>query len=215
MKSANRRLIPLAFLLAAVPFQLARANVIVDHPLDTSAVGEFSNLGPANQQVADDFLLAGTTELESLSWFGRYADPTINVPNPTTFSVRFFEDDGGKPETWPLFAVRRDVDVFDTGLDFNGNPWFFYLIEFSDLTLDPGSYWVSVVEDDPATPRSGFTQWLWADTSSAGLRALRARDGQAWNSGWDINHAFSLTETPLFSDNFESGDTATWSSTVP
>jgi hypothetical protein len=60
-----------------------------------------------------------------------------------------------------------------------------------------GSYWISVLETDPATVVLGPSQWLWGDAATAGVRANRLSDGIDWTAELDIDHAFTLTGTPV------------------
>ncbi len=59
--------------------ELKRGADFFGYTLDPTNPGEFSNLGPSNQQVADDFLLTQATSLESISWFGRYGAPSVRI----------------------------------------------------------------------------------------------------------------------------------------
>ncbi len=58
--------------------------------------------------------------------------------------------------------------------------------------LTAGTYWISVLENDAATPTVGNSQWLWGD-STVGLRAIRNGDLDPWTAALDLNHAFTLT----------------------
>lgn len=186
--------IVLALTVAASVSQ-AQAAVITLQALNPAFVGEFSNLGPSNQQVADDFVLTGATTLDSFSWFGRYfAD--IAVTNPVDFSIRIFSDTAGQPATVALHTLDVSVDAAPTGLTFGTVPWFSYSTLLG-MTLGAGTYWISVVENDPTTPLFGDSQWLWGDSFTAGARAIRNADGTPWTASFDINHAFTLTGTPV------------------
>lgn len=184
---------PLAFLLVLLAVPQTRADLIVQQPLDPASSGRFSNLGPSNQQIADDFQLPVATTLESISWSGRY-DAALSLTNPVAFSLRFFADAGGSPSVSPLQIYDVTVDAQTTGLTFGTVPWFSYSTSLPALTLNPGTYWVSVVESDPRTPTSGSSQWLWGNSSSSGLTAFRSSDGTAWTpSTAGRNIAFQLS----------------------
>ena len=179
--------------LLILPLQV-HADVIVVQPLEPAFEGEFSNLGPSNQQVADDFQFSQPTTIQSVSWFGRYGEP-LSVTNPVSFSIRFFANAGMSPEVLPLQELNVAVDAVPTGLAFNGSPWFEYSTNLVPLTLNPGAYWLSVLETDPQTPTFGNSQWLWGDSGTTGVRAFRNSDSMAWTSSLDVNHAFTLTGT--------------------
>ena len=180
---------------------MVQADVVVLQPLDPTSTGEFSNLGPANQQAADDFSLAQATILDSISWFGRYGAGSVAAPIPTDFSIRFFEDSGGAPAIASILQLDVSVNPVTSGLNYSPGvgaadiPWFSYAASLPALTLEAATYWVSVVENDSTTPTSGNTQWLWADSNTLGLRAIRNNDSDAWSASPDIDHAFSLTGT--------------------
>lgn len=193
----------LAFLLVLGVAE-ARADVIVAHPHNATCSGAFSNLVPGepfHQQLADEFSLSQTMALESISWLGRY-DAVFGLTNPVNFSVRFFKDAEGRPEASPIAVFGVRVGAANTGLRFGGSPWFSYSAPLG-LTLDPGSYWVSVAELDPRTPGSGASQWLWGSNSALGtcsigafdVRAFRVSDGAEWNVQPGLNTAFTLTGT--------------------
>lgn len=171
-----------------------QAAIITLQALNPAEGGEFSNLGLTNQQVADDFVLATTTSLDSFTWFGRYF-ANIVVADPVDFSIRIFSDAGGQPAAVPLHTVGVSVNASPTGLDFGGIPWFSYSSPLA-LILTAGTYWISVVEDDASTPTSGGSQWMWGD-STAGLRATRMGDAGPWTPGFDLNHAFTLEGSPV------------------
>jgi CARDB protein len=156
--------------------------------LAPAAAGEFSNVG--SQQVADDFVLSTPTTLASFSWFGRYG-ANIAVANPVDFSIRIFADAAGQPANTALQTFDVSVTATPTGQTFGSVPWFAYSTPLG-VTLPAGSYWISVLETDPDTPDTGTTQWLWADSSAAGARALRVGEGGTWTAALDVNHAFTL-----------------------
>lgn len=185
---------PLAFWLCGMLATEAWAAPIAIQPHLPALTGEFSNLGPSHQQAADDFVLSAASTLESLTWFGRYF-ANIAVANPIDFSIRIFADSGGAPAVVPFHVIAVSVNAVATGDNFGGVPWFSYSTPLA-IALGPGTYWLSILENDASTPLFGGSQWLWGD-SAAGLRALRLSDGSAWISGLDNNHAFTLNGTPV------------------
>ena len=180
----------LAGALAAVP---VGAAPIVDQPLDPTLSGALSNLGPANQQVADDFVISGLTTVGSATWYGRYGDLTA-APNPTDFTVRIFSDSGGAPPQTAAFEFSVSVIPVLTGLDLGGVPWYSYTADISAI-LGTGTYWFSVMENDGGTALSGNTQWLWGENNVSAQRSVRFSDAEAWVNGAGNNMAFSLDTT--------------------
>lgn len=185
----------LVCLMVTGTFIPAQAAVIFDQTLSTTNPGEYSNLGPSNQQVADDFQLTGITLLESISWVGRYGDESVSVSDPVSFSIRFFAETAGSPAVSPLLALDVAVEAVSTGSSYGDIPLLSYSADIPYLLLGPGTYWVSVLENDSDTPMVGATQWLWADSTTRGYRAFRDSDGASWSTSLDINHAFTLDGT--------------------
>lgn len=172
----------------------AWADVIVLQPFDATRGGAFSNLDPQHQQIAGNFSLSQATAVGSFSWFGRY-NAILSLTNPVAFSVRFFADAGGVPSVLPLAVFDVMVDALDTGLTFGGIPWFSYSIPLA-LTLNPGTYWVSVVESDPRN----LIEWRWGASGTDGVRAFRTSDGSTWNVGPGPEQAFIVA--PSLADAF-------------
>ena len=195
MPPAQKRALSVVSLLIACSTQSVWADdPVVHQPLAPTAGGEFSNLGPSNQQVADDFSVMQQTTLTSLSWQGRYWG-AASPPDPVDFSIRFYTTIGETVTVSPLQEVDVSVDAFPTGLMFDSTPWLQYTASLPGLTIDPGRYWVSVVETDPRTPMAGSSQWLWADALTGGARACRSNDAEAWTVGTDVDHAFTINGT--------------------
>jgi hypothetical protein len=191
-----------ALVLMAGSVVPASAVPIVVRPLESSRIGEYSNLGPAgedHQQVADRFELSEYATLQSLTWYGRY-DSLYNTAGPVGFSVRVFDDGSGSPATTPSYVLDVFVNADAQGTNYSGWPWYTYSTALPSWTLGAGTYWLSIVETHGATPPYGATQWLWADTFGTGYRAYRDQDGTSWLAGLDVNHAFTLAGTTTVPD---------------
>ncbi len=186
------RTLGLGFLVCVLVLAVAgqaRAGVIVLRPLDTAAEGQYSNTGPGtHQQVADPFVLPQAMALTWVQWYGRYDGvvPQVNF----AFTLRLFADDSGAPALTPI--QQLDVVVASTALSGDPVPWRSYSTALPGWTVGPGTYWLSILENDPGTPAMGLTQWLWGDTLGTGRRALRHADSDPWLAGLDVNHAFTL-----------------------
>lgn len=187
------RLLLLTFLLA-IASALTQAAPIVQQPFVPAGSGAYTNL-PSGQQIADDFTLAQSATIGSVQWWGRY-DSTFVLADPVAFSIRFFQDTAGTPDIISFQSFSVTSTAVSTGFSFGGGTWFSYSSGLTPFTLSPGTYWVSIVENDPRTAIGGTTQWLWADTNAAGLRTFRVGDGSAWTAALGVNHSFTLSETP-------------------
>ena len=140
--------------------------------------------------MADQFQLYQTATIESITWYGRY-DGTYSVTNPVAFSIRIFAED--------LALVRQapSVTVYGVGQGtyYKSAQWIAYSTSVPSWTLGPGTYWLSILENDVRTPIGGNSQWLWGDTSEVGYRAFRNGNGGDWTVAEDSSHAFTLEGT--------------------
>jgi hypothetical protein len=168
--------------------------MIIQQPLDAGREGAYSNLGPSNQQMADNFALASESSIQSISWYGRYGK-LVKLANPVAFTIRFFKDAGGSPAAAPVAEFDVKVPAQNAGASFGGVPWLTYTTALA-LKLPAGKYWVSVVEQDPRTTTSGDTQWLWAQSGKDGPRAFRLADGAVWSVAPGSNQAVILKGQP-------------------
>ena len=197
MNMSTRRLTVLACLFALACVGQARADLILVRPLADGRAGEYTNLGPPaedHQQVADHFDLTQSATLQALTWHGRYG-AGYGTLDPVDFSIRIFDDFGGAPVVSPSWVLAVSVNQAAQGTDYSGAPWLSYSTSLPDWALGPGTYWLSIVEAHAATPPYGTSQWLWGDTFGTGYRATRGQDSQVWDSGLDVNHAFTLEGT--------------------
>lgn len=187
-----------AMLVLGVGFGLtpsASAIVIVDQVHNPGLNGKFSNYvsGVAtNQQAADDFVLAQTTTLTSLSWTGQYHTEQTALSNPIDFRIRFFEDVAGVPDASAVTTLDTVVTGTPTGGTFNGSPWINYSAILPDLLLAAGNYWVSILEFDTQTAAIAGSQWLWGRASTVGSGATRSGDSDVWSLSNSGNMAFTL-----------------------
>ncbi len=164
------------------------SGTITSITFDPDASGSYSNYAPATpaQQMASPFQLADAAIVDGISWYGRY-DASLPLSSPVGFIVAFFADEGGKPTQSPVARFNVPAGVQDTVSTFRGIRWYSYSASLS-LTLTPGSYWLSILENDARSP-----QWLWAHGKYvSGRAAYRASDGQPWTPGDAMNYAFAL-----------------------
>jgi hypothetical protein len=177
-------------------FDAAQGGIITQQPLAPNRSGEFSNLGPSNQQVADDFVLGSDNRIQTISWFGGYPADSAIVTDSVAFSIRLFADVDGGPAVFPALAAEVHATALDTNLNRDTISWLLYSVNHLFRPLDPGTYWLSVLETDPRTPTFTISQWLWADTTTVGPRALRNADGTSWATDRDVIHAFTIDAVP-------------------
>jgi len=182
--------------MAGCLLQNANGSTIVSHPLAPNRSGEFSNFGPSHQQVADDFVVGAENEIRAISWYGGYPSDSAAITDSVAFSIRLFADQSGTPASVPSWIAEVHAKAIDTGKDLGTISWLSYMVEHPVPSLTPGVYWLSIVEIDPRTPTFTVSQWLWADTTTAGHRALRNSDNAVWVADRDTNHAFAIVAVP-------------------
>jgi len=183
-------------LLLLAPLGSAQAVDFVNQPLNPTLSGEFSNLGASSQQVAESIVLTQAVTVRSMSWSGRYGIAQ-NLVSPVDFSIRIFADSAGVPQTTPIQEWNVSAAVTPTGSDFAlGVPWQSYTADVQPLVIGPGTFWISIVENDFRTTISGNTQWLWGDTSTFGTGAGRSMDATAWSANPSNSlHALTVSDT--------------------
>ena len=109
-------------------------------------------------QAADDFALTESYIINSVT--GDYvASPGKGSPPASGVLVEFFEDLSGTPSETPSFAVLSTAVTAVPLPDLPG-PDFRITIDLSsdDITLDPGTWWLSITPFDDTGEGSAFFQ---------------------------------------------------------
>lgn len=140
--------------------------------------------------VADDFVLAETTEIAGFTWWGGYDNtPTVS----DSFLITLYADSGGQPGSLePAFVVQRTTrtptgDFVSLGI---------YSEYLYNATLETPfqaqagvRYWLSIANPMPA----GET-WQWElSSSSPSVGAQRFYDG-TWHPHAVVGTAFTVPE---------------------
>jgi hypothetical protein len=163
-------------------------SIALQSPPDAE-IGGFISV-PGGQEEADSFGSAQNMSVNSVTVWGSY---TTLPPANQDFVVRFFSNAGGLPGTLLATRTVNNVALQDTGLwSTFGRPIYQYNINFANVGLPFGLYWISVLGDEP-----GAT-WTWNRTDTlTGAHAVRNGAGPwALSSG---NFAMSVcgSQTPL------------------
>src|SRR5262249_46965227 len=137
----------LSLLLVANPLQ---ADLLFSQPVIDGGVGLASDFARA-QQEADNFALSQAASVQTIHWWGAYANNALGTDN---FTLRVFADVAGNPATTPFVNVSG-LNVTRTAtnlLDNLGDRIYEYLATFaSPVPLDVGtSYYLSVVNNTGA-----------------------------------------------------------------
>jgi hypothetical protein len=138
---------------------------------------------------ADDFILgAGANTITDLHWFGAYAFANT-APAADDFTIRLYQNTGGAPDVAPIIAVNiGNATRVATGGAIFGFDVYEYFAFVAPITLSPGVYWLSIVNDTGADD----DDWFWATSAQSG-NAHQRFEGGAWqNQGAEL--AFSLTD---------------------
>jgi len=152
--------------LASTLFELA--------PADPFAAGTlFSDLQHPREAASYVTLIDGAA-IECLVWWGGYFS-FDEVPNPgaSPFEIRLFADTGSGPAEAPFVvaAVTATVTPFPASL-----PQFEYAASLAQpIVLAPGTYWISIVDVDPANPT-----FAWRKSAESFYSFSRV-PGDAWS----------------------------------
>jgi len=170
-------------LVLALTLPMAEAGPIYSQSLldDGTSLGTFSSLN-GGSQVADNFSLGKEYSITGLTWWGSYFE--INTGDD--FSIRLFDDDGGRPAASVNIPNSDSLDVSrtaETGVtDDFAQQIYRYDVSLS-LVLGPGDFFLSVMND-------ANDMWSWADAANGGDSAnwFRVDASQSWskNNGWDL-----------------------------
>lgn len=151
--------------------------------------------GDRINQQADNFSLASPASVLSVFFWGIY-----NSGSPSdAFTVRFFNDNGGSPETNPFadfsgLSPTLRVDTGDTSL--GGKPIYEYAVNLpSPVALMASTpYYLSIVNDT-----SLATLWAWSilDGTADDARWSRDADGVSWLGPQTADLSFKLSDTKV------------------
>lgn len=125
------------------------------------------------REAATPFALSQPAAIGALIWWGGYF-AFDDVPNPgsSPFEVRFFADTGAGPEATPFLvaAVTASVCEFPAPLQ-----QFEYAATLpAEVALDPGLWWIAIVDVDPGNPT-----FAWRKGTEAAFSFSRSPAG-AW-----------------------------------
>ena len=174
----------------------AQAGVIYDNGVGPSDISSgYTSDFDGGQQLADDFTLQpGQNTIRDVHWLGNWST-TIDPSTVTDdFSIRFFADIGGSPNSTILHDYYvGNVVKSDTGSTFNGKAIYSYAAAIPDTVLtDSQTWWISIVNDSVSV--SGSWAWVGDLTSIVGTTAHRSLDGNSWSTNSSSGLAFQLTD---------------------
>lgn len=149
----------LASLAIAALVSPASAELIVRRPF-VPGVALFSQTSPAPdvRETADAFTITAATRIGQVSWLGSYS-PGGPLPEETDFLIRFYASSslGLTPATIAFSESAVVAPAVDTRIN-DPSDVYAYSATIS-VALMPGTYWIAILENDPAT--TSFN-WRWA-----------------------------------------------------
>jgi hypothetical protein len=169
-----------------------RADLLFSQPVINGGIALASDFARA-QQEADHFALPQPASVQSIHWWGAYANNDLRSDN---FTLRLFADVAGNPAVAPFVGVSS-LSVTRTAtnlLDNLGDRIYEYQAALPSLfTLDEATtYYLSVVNN---TPPGGVWDWVG---SGPGTHWARQDDGTAWTvSSNTTSFAFELSGAPV------------------
>ncbi len=128
---------------------------------------------------ADDFVLASTEFITSLSWTGAYAFDNT-PPAIDNFTISFYLDDGaGSPGVLQSSFNVGAVSRVDSGSDLFGFDIFEYSSSISGQNITGGqTYWVTVSNDTTGEPDN----WFWGVGFNNGNSLSSVDGGASWTA---------------------------------
>lgn len=192
--------------LLAIALAVASASAFAAFSFSTGSpdengglISDYSRAAGA-YQIANEFVVGvDDTVLQNVTWYGTYGFAQSGTPLADDFTVNIYSVVGGNPVEVPLATTAPSPTRIATGGDIFGFSIYEYSASLPDITLDQGTYLLSIVND---TPTDNDDDWVWATASYDVSYASWGRSGSgnaiAWNESSPASTvAFSLTgETP-------------------
>ncbi len=196
--------------------QKAWATVTIDNG-DPDYSGGYAILSDFSQSygqvVGDDFVMTKRTITDIQVWglYYNYASTWGNTPPaPDDFTLRIHEFDGGSPKEDIFFEQHFGAasSRVDTGFNLNGYPLdvYSYVFDGLSITLDPGQYLLSIIDETPNSAIDGYWHWLSSNYDSTGYwRRENALSIPGQNASFydtvywtdfQANWAFKMTTVP-------------------
>lgn len=187
---------------------MADGTVVYDNGSPDFQNAHVSDTDQPLQQAGDFVVPAGRNKITAVRFFGLYGSTFGAIPteplSTDNFTIRFFEDDGGKPAIDWLYEFQGG-DISRVSLGFATqlprHEYFRYEVEIPAIKLTTDkTYWLSVFN---STEFDSEYNWFWARSAVSGYWQNRPSDGVAWdhprlsdNSIYYYESAFQLIGVP-------------------
>jgi hypothetical protein len=185
------------FAVMLVPKAVFGGVIFAQTPPHAAAFASDSDNKFFNRGIADDFSLADSAVVQSVSWRG-IVFSTDNPILPLPFTLAIYGDAGGKPDNdhvisssavtftslsqFPLAEVSGNSNVYEFSAD----------IPAASLSANT-KYWFSSYANTDNDPRA---DWYWVSGHLTELSAQRNTDG-TWQASNQGPFYFTLADTPL------------------
>jgi hypothetical protein len=169
-----------------------QADILFSQPVISGGVGLASDFARF-QQEADSFVLSIPASVETIQWWGAYANNDLRTDN---FTLRLFANMAGNPGATPLVDIsalnltRTPTNLLDNLAD--------QIYEYQAVLPNPvmldeaATYYLSVVNN---TPPGGVWDWVG---SGPGTHWARQDDASTWTASSNTtSFAFELLGTPV------------------
>jgi hypothetical protein len=160
-----------------------------------SVPGQFNN-----QRLAEAFVLPSMSNLSDVNWWGRSEGSFFHdLTNMSNFTIAIFADAGAIPGTQVFSATVPVASVTPTvvGTDSSGNDIYNFDFGFgSGLTLDRGTYWLSVGTENVDPNGDGF-YWQASQERISGNFAADNGVSGSWGTSGFADLALQVNGAPV------------------
>lgn len=179
---------------------LHAAPILFDNGLP-SGNGGYQSDNVVGRFMADDFTLTVTSTVTRVNFYGAWSGGDGLPPPAESFGVIFWADSGGGSPAGPAQIQGEPVATTrsNSGFTIGSVPVFRYTANISDLTLGPGTYWLTVA-NLAVDPQDDAFFWALTGGGNGTFGAESIDAGSSWttvgNTLTDREFAFSLVGVP-------------------
>lgn len=195
--TGSKQLLAVFMLGAIYLFAVESHAAIAFQQLPTNGSDVYPSI--PTEQTSDDFVLPTNGLLNTVTWWGSYAEDPAGLPDDW-FRVSLFNDDGsGNPTSEPFASLTEYVSRSLTGsVEATGKSIYRFemVIPGSIHLTSVSSYYLSIVNQFGQIDPNAYWYWLLSDTT--GRNFFRFSDNEDWQSEATGNMAFTVsTVVPL------------------
>jgi hypothetical protein len=141
-------------------YDAAKTTILYNQADPTSTAGILSTEVPGDRvAAADDFVVpAGFTWTITDVFAEGFINPPALTPEGVTVEIR--ADAGGAPG--PVIASSTHTTTVGDAI-FNAGDW---MADITDITLQPGTYWLAFLGADSFAPNILAVRWNWTTTGA-------------------------------------------------